>query len=187
MILSDYPIIPKDEVSGFKASCASFTSLWRLVSLVEFMSDREPKFACGWDGDSASWPDFVRKARLAFERTPRKRRHLLAPDIIAQLSGRAWIVTQEIDHSQVVRRDGIIYLLRFLETRLGPGVVHDVGTRMENLILRLRRPPGELLHLGFEIAGGISTVAACARESSQDRWFKRNRDFPYLTELAYFA
>ena len=107
------------------------------------MSEREARFSCAWDGDSNTWPDFVRKARLAFERTPRKKRHLIAPDILAQLTGRAWIVTQEVDHAQLVRRNGVIYLLQFLEARLGPGVVHDVGTRLENLILRLRRPAGQ--------------------------------------------
>ncbi|CAE7247762.1 unnamed protein product [Symbiodinium sp. CCMP2592] len=126
----------------------SGAQIWelRLVLPWEYLiipKTEDSRFTCGWDGDSSTWPDFVRKARLAFERTPRKRRHLLGPDILTQLSGRAWIVTQEIDHSQLVRRNGVIYLLQFLETRLGPGVVHDVGTRLENLILRLRRPAGQ--------------------------------------------
>ncbi|CAE7907904.1 bacA, partial [Symbiodinium necroappetens] len=42
----------------------------------------------GWDGDPATYPDFMRRVRLSFERTPRKKVHLLGPEVVAQLSGR---------------------------------------------------------------------------------------------------
>ena len=85
----------------------------------------------------------MRRVRLAFERTPRKKRHLLGPEVVAQLSGKAWIVTQDLDHRMLVRRNGVIYLLEYLHERLGRTPVPDVGTRLENLILRIRRPSGQ--------------------------------------------
>ena len=101
------------------------------------------RIRCGWDGDPATYPDFMRRVRLSFERTPRKKRHLLGPEVVAQLSGRAWIITQHLDHRRLVRRNGVIYLLEFLHERLGRTPVPDVGTRLETLILRLRRPTGQ--------------------------------------------
>ncbi|OLP97435.1 High mobility group protein 1-like [Symbiodinium microadriaticum] len=52
-----------------------------------------------WDGDPQGWPDFVRRVRLIFERTKRSRRHLLAPEIVTNLTGRAWNITQDLDHA----------------------------------------------------------------------------------------
>ncbi|CAE7373259.1 RE1 [Symbiodinium necroappetens] len=101
------------------------------------------RIRCAWDGDPAAYPDFMRRVRLAFERTPRKKRHLLGPEVVAQLSGKAWIVTQDLDHRLLVRRNGVIYLLEYLHERLGRTPVPDVGTRLENLILRIRRPSGQ--------------------------------------------
>ena len=100
---------------------------------------------CSWDGDGATWPDFTRRVRLLFERTPRKRRHLLAPSIVAQLSSRAWTITQDIDHRRLVRRDGTLYLLTFLKERLGRTPIPDIGHRLECLMIRARRQPGQAM------------------------------------------
>ncbi|CAE7345527.1 GIP [Symbiodinium sp. KB8] len=95
-----------------------------------------------WDGAPEGWPDFVRRVRLIFERTKRSRRHLLAPEIVTNLTGRAWNITQDLDHAALVRRNGTIYLLEFLRDRLGKNPVPDVGLRLEELVIRLKRPPG---------------------------------------------
>ena len=102
-----------------------------------------PRVQCAWDGDPAGYPDFMRRVRLSFERTPRKKRHLLGPEVVAQLTGRAWTITQDLNHRMLVRRNGVIYLLEYLRERLGRTPVPDVGARLENLILRLRRPTGQ--------------------------------------------
>ena len=52
---------------------------------------------CSWDGDPASWPDYTRRVRLAFERTKPKKRKYLGPELVAQLSGKAWVATQDLD------------------------------------------------------------------------------------------
>ena len=95
-----------------------------------------------WDGDPQGWPDFVRRVRLIFERTKRSRRHLLAPEIVTNLTGRAWNITQDLDHAALVRRNGTIYLLEFLRDRLGKNPVPDVGLRLRELVIRLKRPAG---------------------------------------------
>ena len=104
---------------------------------------QDGRIRCHWDGDPATYPDFMRRVRLSFERTPRKKRHLLGPEVVASLSGRAWIITQDLDHRLLVRRNGVIYLLEYLQERLGKTPVPDVGSRLESLILRIRRPAGQ--------------------------------------------
>ncbi|CAE7325309.1 RE1 [Symbiodinium microadriaticum] len=109
------------------------------------MTSTEPKsehyLRCSWDGEASGWVDFTRKVRLAFEQTPRKRRHLLGPQVVGQLSGRAWSITGDLDHRRLCRRDGVIYLLQYLKESLGKMPIPDIGLRLEMLILRLRRQP----------------------------------------------
>ena len=108
----------------------------------ESMGDKnQDSFRVTWDGDFATWLDFVRKVRLAWERTRRRRRRYLGPELVSQLSGRAWLVTQEIDHKRLSQHDGSKYLLDYLENRLAKTPVPDAGVRAEELLLRLRRPP----------------------------------------------
>ena len=47
-------------------------------------------FKCSWDGDPTGWSDFVRRVRLLYERTPRKKRRQLGPSLVSQLKDRAW-------------------------------------------------------------------------------------------------
>ncbi|OLP80479.1 hypothetical protein AK812_SmicGene39106 [Symbiodinium microadriaticum] len=80
---------------------------------------RQYGIECVWDGDAAAYPDFMRRVRLAFERTPRKKKHLLGPEVVAQLTGRAWVITQDLSHRLLVKRNGVIYLLEYVRDRLG--------------------------------------------------------------------
>ena len=104
--------------------------------------DKESSLRCHWDGDLSTWPDYVRKVRLAYGKTRKRRRAQLGPDLVSQLSGRAWIVTQEIDHRQLTQPGGARYLISFLEERLARVPIPDAGSKAENLLLRLRRVPG---------------------------------------------
>ena len=97
---------------------------------------------CSWDGDPAGWSDFVRRVRLLYERTARRKRRQIGPSVVAQLKDKAWIITQEIDHHKLTRRDGAVYLLEFLRDRLGRSPVPDIGIRLEELMIRLKRSPG---------------------------------------------
>ena len=104
--------------------------------------DKDTSLRCHWDGDFSSWPDYVRKVRLAYEKTRKRRRPQLGPELVSQLSGRAWIVTQEIDHRLLTQPGGARYLITFLEERLARVPIPDAGSQAENLLLRLRRTPG---------------------------------------------
>ena len=104
--------------------------------------DKDMSLRCHWDGDFSSWPDYVRKVRLAYEKTRKRRRPQLGPELVSQLSGRAWIVTQEIDHRLLTQPGGARYLITFLEERLARVPIPDAGSQAENLLLRLRRTPG---------------------------------------------
>ena len=95
---------------------------------------------CTWDGEPSTWNDFCRRVRLTFEQTPRRKRHLLAPRIESELTGRAWAIT---GHKELCRRDGVIYLLQYLKESLGRLPVPDIGVRLEALMLRLRRSPAQ--------------------------------------------
>ena len=106
------------------------------------MGDKDKDLRCGWDGDISTFPDYVRRVRLIFEKTRRRRRKHLGPDLVAQLTGRAWVITQEIDHTKLTQDDGARYLVDFLEEKLARVPVPDAGVRAEELLVRLRRPPG---------------------------------------------
>lgn len=87
--------------------------------------------------------DYVKRVRVQYERTEVKKRHLLGAELASRLTGKAWdIVSAEVDHGQLQRRDGPAYLLRFLEDRLCKAPVPDTGQRLEDFFLRLRRAPG---------------------------------------------
>ena len=60
------------------------------------------------------------KVRLAFEQTVRKKRHFLGPQVVSQLTGRAWAITGDLDHKRLCRRDGVVYLLQHLKESLRP-------------------------------------------------------------------
>ena len=50
------------------------------------MSDTRDLARVQWDGDPSGWQDYVRKARLARERTRKRNRRHLGPELAAQLS-----------------------------------------------------------------------------------------------------
>ena len=109
------------------------------------MGDREKDgvtYKCAWDGDIHTFQDYIRRVRLAFERTRRRRRRQLGAELVSQLSGRAWIITQEIDHSRLIQEDGAQYLIEYLEMKLGRTPVPAAGTFAEELFVKLRRPHG---------------------------------------------
>ena len=96
-----------------------------------------------WNGDPTTWLEYVKRVRLQYERTEVKKRHLLGAELASRLTGRAWdIVSSEVDHGQLQRKDGPAYLLHFLEDRLCKAPVPDTGQRLEDFFLRLRRTPG---------------------------------------------
>eukprot|EP00435_Cladocopium_sp_Y103_P065930 s567_g28.t1 len=95
-----------------------------------------------WDGDPVTWPDYSRKVRLQWEKTQPHKRRQLGPDLASRLTGRAWGVTADLDHRQLAKRNGTKYLLRVLRDRLCRTAVPDAGARLEDLLIRLRRPLG---------------------------------------------
>ena len=80
--------------------------------------------------------------RLTYEKTRRRRRKLLGPELVTLLSGRAWVITQEIDHLRLTQSDGAHYLIKFLEEKLGRTPVPAAGSYAEELFVRMRRPSG---------------------------------------------
>ena len=120
---------------GLRAGCLqpeitiSQESSPKLVLSLDFRESMEDKnrdsFKVTWDGDFATWLDFV--------------------------SGRAWLVTQEIDHKRLSQPDGAKYLVDYVENGLAKTPVPDAGVRAE-LLLR-------------HIVNGF-LVPACARSSS---------------------
>ena len=107
-----------------------------------------------WSGDYSSWQDYVRRVRFAYERTEKRKRKLLGPELVSRLKGKAWEVSVEVDHDQLRKATGPRYLLRFLEERLLKSPINDLGLRLEDMFVKLRRQPGV----------GMSQWAAQVRE-----------------------
>ena len=95
-----------------------------------------------WDGEAAGWNTYVRRVRLQWERTPNRKKKLLGAELASRLTGRAWDVSGDLDHSQLQTRNGPVYLLEYLEHRLGRTPIPDLGSRLEEFLVKLRRQPG---------------------------------------------
>lgn len=95
-----------------------------------------------WNGDLQGWPTYVRKVRLQYEQTPKKKRRLLGPRLALRLTDKAWDITQSLDHVALRQPNGAKYLLIYLRERLGKTPVPDAGQKIEELFLRTRRAPG---------------------------------------------
>ena len=95
-----------------------------------------------WSGEYSGWRDYVRRVQLAYERTERKKRKLLGAELASRLRGKAWEVAVEVDHGQLCKKSGPRYLLRFLEERLLKSPINDLGIRLEDMFVKLRRSPG---------------------------------------------
>ena len=104
-----------------------------------------PERLIGWDGDQTSWPDYVRKVRLTWAKTPKSKRKHLGPGLAAALTGKAWDVSQEVDHKALRKTDGAKYLLTYLESKLGKTPVPDAGLHLEELFIKMRRTPGQTM------------------------------------------
>ena len=83
-----------------------------------------------WDGEPSTWADYCRKVRLQYEKTPRKKRSLLGPELASRLTHKAWTVTAELDHYKLSKKNGVKYLLMFLKEKLCRTAVHDAGARL---------------------------------------------------------
>ena len=129
------------------------------------MGDKDVYVKCSWDGDPATWQDYIRKVRLTFEKTRNRKRKYLGPELVSQLTGRAWTVTQEIDHRMLVQPDGARFLIEFLEQRLGKVPVPDAGTKAEELFVKMRRPSGmSMASWCHKVRGDLSRLAASFEE-----------------------
>lgn len=102
-------------------------------------NNKEPS----WDGTQATWADYTRRVRLAYDTTPSGKRKLLGPKLAMRLSGRAWEIIAHIDYEKLRKTSGAKYLLTYLRERLGRTPVPDAAQRLEDLFLKLRRVPGE--------------------------------------------
>ena len=94
-----------------------------------------------WDGDQTTWTDYTRKVRLQYEKTEVHKRKHLAPELASRLTGCAWTVTAELDYNKLSSKSGVKYLLEYLRSRLCQTAVPDAGARLEELLIKLRRPP----------------------------------------------
>ena len=106
------------------------------------MTSKEDSYCPSWDGELHSWPDYVRRVRLQYETTPKRKRYLLGPKLALKLSGKAWDITHTLDHEALRRSNGTKYLLLFLRDKLGKTPIPDAGQRLEELFIKLRRQPG---------------------------------------------
>ena len=104
------------------------------------MAIKSSKEIASWNGDPALWGDHARKVRLQWSMTSVHKRKLLRPDLASRLTDGAWAVKLGLDYKKLSKRNGTKYLLRYLQDRLCRPIFPDVGARLEDLLIRLRRP-----------------------------------------------
>ena len=100
------------------------------------------KEVASWNGEPTGWNDYARQVRLCWEKTAKHKRKLLGPELASKLTGRAWAVTPNLDHQKLGKRNGAKYLLKYLQDRLCRTAIPDAGARLEDLLIRMRRPLG---------------------------------------------
>ena len=100
------------------------------------------KEVASWNGEPTGWNDYARQVRLCWEKTAKHKRKLLGPELASKLTGRAWAVTPNLDHQKLGKRNGTKYLLKYLQDRLCRTAIPDAGARLEDLLIRMRRPLG---------------------------------------------
>ena len=105
-------------------------------------TSKSSKELATWDGEPSTWGDYSRRVRLHWEMTPRHKRARLGPELASRLTARAWAITPSLDHRRLGKRNGTKYLLKFLKERLCRTAVPDAGARLEDLLIRLKRPLG---------------------------------------------
>ncbi|CAE7226110.1 unnamed protein product [Symbiodinium sp. CCMP2592] len=76
-----------------------------------------------WDGNHATWSDYVRRVRLEWMRTAEKKKRLVGASLASKLTGKAWEVTIELDPARLQDRCGASYLLDYLEEKLAKTLV----------------------------------------------------------------
>ena len=86
-----------------------------------------------------AWMDRTRDAVPTWDGEAEK---LLGAELASRLTGRAWDVSGDLHHAKLQTRQGPVYLLEYLEQRLGRTPIPDLGSRLEEFLVRLRRQPG---------------------------------------------
>ena len=136
-----------------------------------------------WNGEPAGWNDYARQVRLCWEKTPKHKRKLLGPELASKLTGRAWAVTPSLDHSKLGKRNGTKYLLKYLQERLCRTAVPDAGARLEDLLIRLRRPLGTAMsHWANEVLEGYRKVQRALIRARQLQRSKGKEDMKSVSE-----
>ncbi|CAE7547481.1 RE1 [Symbiodinium sp. CCMP2592] len=121
----------------------SRASLCLLSAVPEYNMDRRDRDTTpSWNGEAAGWNDYVRRVRLHWERTAPRKRKQLGAELASRLTGRAWEILGDLDHGRLQQREGAAYLLEYLEVRLARSPIPDLGSRLEEFLVRLRRQPG---------------------------------------------
>ena len=82
------------------------------------MAEKDKNLKCTQDGNIGIFRDYIRRVHFMRERTRRRRRRDFAPDLVAQQTGEAWVITPEIDHTKLTQKDGADYLIGFVGDRL---------------------------------------------------------------------
>ena len=118
------------------------TTSWPSTTCLKMSLSKDFKDVATWNGEPTTWGDYARQVRLQWEKTPSHKRKLLGPELASKLTGRAWAVTPSLDHKKLGKKHGCKYLLRYLQDRLCRTAIPDAGARLEDLLIRLRRPLG---------------------------------------------
>ena len=100
-----------------------------------------------WNGDWASFSDYVFRVELKADATKTEELVLLGPRLAGNLVGRAFEAISDVDRSQLKDPEGWRYLLRFLEQKRGKEKVDVLGDSFSDFFVKkdAQRKDGEEL------------------------------------------
>ena len=129
------------------------------------------------------WNDYARQVRLCWEKTQPHKRKLLGPQLASKLTGRAWAVTPNLNHKKLGKKHGCKYLLKYLQERLCRTAIPDVGSRLEDVLIRLRRPLGMAMsQLSNEVMEAYRKVQRALIKARQLQRFKDKEEVKSVSE-----
>ena len=99
-----------------------------------------------WDGSLEDWPEYVKRVRLTWGETKLSDRRYLASILARNLTGPAWkvMVRGRLDHQRLEGKDGVEYLLDYLEENICRQPLPDIGQRLEDFFCPLVTSAGRV-------------------------------------------
>ena len=107
------------------------------------MAEGGSSYIPSWDGAEVSFKDFQRACDLLVIGTKADDHGLLGGRVASRLGGHAWEWGEALDKTKLAQKDGVQYLLEYMESCLKGAKVADMGQHAGAYLIHHHRRPGQ--------------------------------------------